>query len=65
VPQIIVTADRAQERESGGIMLRERVNIADFESERFAANLIERLGWAVVDATQAEETAPAEPAHAA
>jgi hypothetical protein len=56
VPQIIVTADHGQERKKDGIMLRERVNIADFESERFAANLIERLGWAVVDATEAEQT---------
>jgi hypothetical protein len=63
VPQIIVTADRAQEPEQGGVMLRERVNVADFESERFAANLIERLGWAVVDATEAEQTTrPLEPA---
>ena len=54
MPQIIVTADRGQEQEQDGIMLRERVNPADFESERFAANLIERLGWAVVDATEAE-----------
>lgn len=54
MPQIIVTADHAQERDTGGVMLRERVNVADFESERFAANLIERLGWAVVDATEAE-----------
>lgn len=52
VPQIIVTADHGQEQD--GIMLRERVNAADFESERFAANLIERLGWAVVDATEVE-----------
>jgi hypothetical protein len=56
VPQIIVTADHAHEREQAGIMLRERVNVADFDSERFAANLIERLGWAVVDATEVEET---------
>lgn len=56
MPQIIVTADQAQEREQGGIMLRERVNVADFDSERFAANLIERLGWAVVDATEVEQT---------
>jgi hypothetical protein len=66
VPQIIVTADHAQEREQGGIMLRERVNAADFESERFAANLIERLGWAVVDATEAEATTgPREPVQVA
>ncbi len=56
VPQIIVTADHGQKREQDGIMLRERVNAADFESERFAANLIERLGWAVVDATEVETT---------
>jgi hypothetical protein len=56
VPQIIVTADQAQERDQEGIMLRERVNVADFESDRFAANLIERLGWAVVDATEVEVT---------
>jgi hypothetical protein len=61
VPQIIVTADHGQEQD--GIMLRERVNTADFESERFAANLIERLGWAVVDATEVEQTdRPAQPA---
>jgi hypothetical protein len=58
VPQIIVTADPAQEREQEGIMLRERVNVADFESDRFAANLIERLGWAVVDATEVETDRP-------
>ena len=66
MPQIIVTADDARKQEQNGIMLRERVNIADFESERFAANLIERLGWAVIDATEAEETTPSgEPAHVA
>jgi hypothetical protein len=56
VPQIIVTADHAQDQNPDGVMLRERVNPADFESERFAANLIERLGWAVVDATEIERT---------
>ena len=54
MPQIIVTADHAKERGPEGVMLRERVNVSDFESERFAANLIERLGWAVVDAADVE-----------
>jgi hypothetical protein len=54
MPQIIVTADSAQDRDPDGVMLRERVNAEDFDSERFAANLIERLGWAVVDATEVE-----------
>lgn len=58
MPQIIVTAGHAhdQDQDQDGVMLRERVNIEDFESERFAANLIERLGWAVVDATHVERS---------
>ena len=56
MPQVIVIADQEQDQAQGGVMLRERVNVADFESDRFAANLIERLGWAVVDATEVEQT---------
>jgi hypothetical protein len=52
MPQIFVTADGGGEERS--VMLRERVNVADFESDRFSANLVERLGWAVVDAAEAE-----------
>jgi hypothetical protein len=58
MPQIIVTAGA----EDGTVMLRERVNASDFESDRFAANLLERLGWAVEDATQIERTREATPA---
>jgi hypothetical protein len=39
-------------------MLRERVNVADFESDHFAAQLVERLGWAVSDAHEAETDEP-------
>jgi hypothetical protein len=63
MPQIIVMAGGGVE--NGGVMLRERVNAADFESERFAANLLERLGWAVEDATAAEQARPVEHATAA
>jgi hypothetical protein len=35
-------------------MLRERINVADLESDHFAAQLVERLGWAVSDAHEAE-----------
>lgn len=52
MPQIIVTAD---DRAEGAVMLRERVNVSDFESGHFAAALIERLGWAVSDAHEAEK----------
>jgi hypothetical protein len=53
MPQIIVTAGGGGVEE-GTVVLRERVNATDFESDRFAANLLERLGWAVEDATAAE-----------
>jgi hypothetical protein len=53
MPQIIVMAGGGAE--NGSVLLRERVNTTDFESERFAANLLERLGWAVEDATAAEQ----------
>jgi hypothetical protein len=47
-------ADREDDREEGPVMLRERVNVTDFESRHFASQLVERLGWAVGDADDAE-----------
>lgn len=55
MPQIIVTAGAEDSHQEATVMLRERVNATDFESERFAANLLERLGWAVEDAAAAEQ----------
>ena len=57
MPQIIVIAGGGG-AENGIVMLRERVNATDFESDRFTANLLERLGWAVEDATAAERVPP-------
>ena len=61
MPQIIVTADSPNERDSAAVMFRERVNLSDFESDHFANQLVERLGWAVGDAHDAERetTTPA------
>ncbi len=59
MPQIIVTADRDSDRADSAIMLRERINVTDFESDHFAAQLVERLGWAVSDAHEAESEKPA------
>lgn len=56
MPQIIVTADGSDDRDGRAVMLRERITVGDFDSERFAANLVERLGWAVLDATEIEQT---------
>ena len=65
MPQIIVTADRGAAFGEGAVTLRERVSVADFESEHFATQLVERLGWAVGDADDVERIgeveAPAEP----
>jgi hypothetical protein len=58
MPQIIVTAGPTDPQGRPTVTLRERVNPADFESERFAANLVERLGWAVLDAIQEEQQDP-------
>jgi hypothetical protein len=55
MPQIIVAADRAAFGE-GAVTLREWVSVADFESQHFANQLVERLGWAVEDADQSERT---------
>lgn len=57
MPQIMVTADRSDDRGESAVMLRERVSVADFESDHFAEKLVERLGWAVNDAHQAEHSA--------
>jgi hypothetical protein len=57
MPQIIVAADRGAAFGEGAVTFRERVNVADFESEHFAAQLVERLGWAVEDADLVERKA--------
>jgi hypothetical protein len=62
MPEIIVTADRENDRGEGAVMLRERINLSDFESATFAQRLVERLGWAVGDAAAVEQqqTTPVE-----
>jgi hypothetical protein len=51
VPQINVTAAGP----SDVVLVSERVNLADFESEHFRAQLVKRLAWAVGDADAAEQ----------
>lgn len=57
MPQIIVTANSPNERDSAAVMFRERVNVSDFDSHHFANQLVERIGWAVSDAHEAERDA--------
>ena len=56
MPQIIVTADEKTARGETPVMLRERVNASDFESNRFAEHLVQRISWAVGDAHEVERT---------
>jgi hypothetical protein len=59
MPQIIVTAGEAADLTDGTLTMRERINASDFESDRFAVNLLERLRWAVGDANEMESRVPA------
>jgi hypothetical protein len=56
MPQIIVTAKPQGREGQEAVMLRERVTVSDFESRHFADQLVERLGWAVSDADDVEQT---------
>ncbi len=54
MPQIIVMAEGTDGTDEA-VLLRERVSVADFESDHFAVQLVERLGWAVSDASEVED----------
>lgn len=51
MPEIIVSADSQQ---GAPILLREHVSEGALASDHYAAQLMERIGWAVVDASEAE-----------
>ncbi len=63
MPQIIVTADKQTEGGDPPIMFRERVSTRDFESQHFAKQLVERIGWAVGDADAVERDPDRRAAH--
>jgi hypothetical protein len=58
MPRILITADGSDGHEMA-IVLQERVIPSDLESDHFSAQLIERMGWALVDADEIEHRAPA------
>jgi hypothetical protein len=55
MPQIIVKA--APGECPGTVTLQERVNGSDLNSDHFARRLVERIGWALMDAEDLEESA--------
>jgi hypothetical protein len=57
MPQILVTTDtRTNARED--VLLKERISLPDLESDHFSERLLERLGWALLDADEAEHRRP-------
>lgn len=52
MPQILVLTDSPQR--AGEVVYRERVPCSSLESEHYAGQLLERVGWAVRDADDLE-----------
>jgi hypothetical protein len=51
--QILVVASPREE--DGTVVYRERIIPSDLESDHFTGQLVERVGWAVVDAEELEQ----------
>jgi len=54
MPRVIVTTDSSQRRDDAQVLLDERVDSVHLSSDLAAAQLIERIAWAVSDAEHAE-----------
>ena len=55
MPRIIVTTDPTEQRDAP-VLLEERVCSAHLASDHSAAQLIQRLGWAINDAESTQRT---------
>jgi hypothetical protein len=55
MPRIIVTTDSSQKIDDGSALLDERVQSVHISTEHAAAQLVERLAWAIKDAESAEQ----------
>jgi hypothetical protein len=53
MPRILVTTEPIDKHDAG-VMLDERVATSDLASDHFATQLIERIGWALIDAENTE-----------
>jgi hypothetical protein len=52
MPQILVVAD--VQDDTAAVVYREGINTSDLESDHFSGQLVERVGWAVLDANELE-----------
>jgi hypothetical protein len=55
MPQILIVTDSPQS--AGEVVYKERVASEDLRSSHFAGQLVERVGWAVGDASRLEHRA--------
>lgn len=53
MPQILVVTDTSEETPAT-VVYRERIALTDLESDHFSGQLVERVGWAVLDADELE-----------
>jgi hypothetical protein len=53
MPQILVVTDQ-NDHPDRTVVYRERVSLSDLESEHFSGQLVERVGWAMLDADELE-----------
>jgi hypothetical protein len=54
MPQILVVTTDVHDDTDGTVVYRERVSLSDLESDHFSGQLVERVGWAMLDAEQLE-----------
>lgn len=60
MPSIIVTADTDTTRDDPrAFELKERVRPSDLDNPHFSSQLVERIGWALADAEEAERAGAA------
>jgi hypothetical protein len=59
MPQILVVTDLRDDT-SSTVVYKERINLSDLESDHFSGQLVERVGWAVLDADALEHKGGAE-----
>jgi hypothetical protein len=52
--QILVLTSPQPSDAASTVVYRERINPSDLESDHFSGQLVERVGWAVVDADELE-----------
>jgi hypothetical protein len=52
MPQILVVTDTPEAQDT--VVYRERIALTDLESDHYSGQLVERVGWAVLDADEIE-----------